>query len=135
MVTTFYTLVRILSILFSGVALIIIICPPLCKGRWIAKQDGGVVKTPQKQSLTRLRRELPLHKGAFGMVRTYHVAVGVSLSSQASLRREEATKWQEGECVQNKIIVYFEATQSPPPDSVGSSLYTREPLVWCEHTA
>ena len=44
------------------------------------------------------------------------------LSSQASLRREEATKWQEGECVQNKIIVYFEATQSPPPDSVGSPL-------------
>ena len=42
--------------------------PPLCKGRWLAKQDGGIVKSkipPQKQSLSRLRRQLPLHKGAF----------------------------------------------------------------------
>ena len=41
--------------------------PPLCKGRWLAWQDGGVVKVifSTKQSLTRLRRELPLHKGAF----------------------------------------------------------------------
>ena len=42
--------------------------PPLCKGRWHAKRDGGIVKIKKfsiKQSLSRLRRQLPLHKGAF----------------------------------------------------------------------
>ena len=40
----------------------------LCKGRWIAKRDGGIVCSlilTVLQSLTRHRRELPLHKGAF----------------------------------------------------------------------
>ena len=79
-VTTFYTLVRILSILFSGVALIIIICPPLCKGRWQPEAvDGGIVKitfhnknnpsvssaeTQACRPLCLLRRRLPILWGA-----------------------------------------------------------------------
>ena len=44
--------------------------PPLCKGRWLAERDGGIVIKQDfivKQSLSRLRRQLPLHKGAFGL--------------------------------------------------------------------
>ena len=60
--------------------------PPLCKGRWLAKQDGGLVKAkissktiPQPPSASALnlsrRRQatcfahclIPLHKGAFGL--------------------------------------------------------------------
>ena len=41
--------------------------PPLCKERWHAKRDGKIVKETitKEQSLSRLRRQLPLHKGAF----------------------------------------------------------------------
>ena len=44
--------------------------PPLCKGRWHAKRDGRIVKetNTKEQSLSRLRRQLPLHKGAFSFV-------------------------------------------------------------------
>ena len=42
--TLFYTLVGMKSILFFSVALDIIICPPLCKGRWRGVcRDGGIV--------------------------------------------------------------------------------------------
>ena len=44
--------------------------PPLCKGRWLAERDGGIVIKQDfivKQSLSRLLRQLPLHKGAFGL--------------------------------------------------------------------
>ena len=40
--------------------------PPLCKGRWHAKRDGGIVPPGlPAQSPTALRAEPPLHKGAF----------------------------------------------------------------------
>ena len=42
--------------------------PPLCKGRWIAQARRRDCKSKNfivKQSLSRLRRQLPLHKGAF----------------------------------------------------------------------
>ena len=42
--------------------------PPLCKGRWLAqarRRDCKRKKFIAKQSLSRLRRQLPLHKGAF----------------------------------------------------------------------
>ena len=44
MVTTFYTLVNMRSIYFFRVALVIVICPPLCRGRWatLAWLGGGV---------------------------------------------------------------------------------------------
>ena len=44
--------------------------PPLCKGRWLAqarRRDCKSKKFIVKQSLSRLRRQLPLHKGAFGL--------------------------------------------------------------------
>ena len=44
--------------------------PPLCKGRWLAqarRRDCKRKKFIAKQSLSRLRRQLPLHKGAFGL--------------------------------------------------------------------
>ena len=42
--------------------------PPLCKGRWLAqarRRDYKKQNSTEKQSLSRLRRQLPLHKGAF----------------------------------------------------------------------
>ena len=58
-----YSVLHLLGVLSGGNE------PPLCKGRWLAKQDGGLVKAKihRKQSLSRLRRQLPLHKGAFGL--------------------------------------------------------------------
>ena len=45
MVTTFYTLVNMRSIYFFRVALVIVICPPLCRGRWLPfRADGGGVR-------------------------------------------------------------------------------------------
>ena len=52
--------------------------PPLCKGRWLAKQDGGIVKAtfvrktiPQSPSASIcLQIFSHLHKGAFGFVLT-----------------------------------------------------------------
>ena len=44
--------------------------PPLCKGRWLAQARRRDCKSKNfivKQSLSRLRRQLPLHKGAFGL--------------------------------------------------------------------
>ena len=42
-VTTFYTLVNMRSIYFFRVALVIVICPPLCKGGWHgAAVTGGL---------------------------------------------------------------------------------------------
>ena len=44
--------------------------PPLCKGRWLAqarRRDCKSKKFIVKQSLSRLRRQLPLHKGAFSL--------------------------------------------------------------------
>ena len=42
-VTTFYTLVNMRSIYFFRVALVIVICPPLCKGSWHgAAVTGGL---------------------------------------------------------------------------------------------
>ena len=41
--------------------------PPLCKGRWVAqarRRDCKRQKNSREQSLSRLRRQLPLHKGA-----------------------------------------------------------------------
>ena len=43
---------------------------PCVKGGGSRKRDGGIVtkqKLIVKQSLSRLRRQLPLHKGAFGL--------------------------------------------------------------------
>ena len=56
--------------------------PPLCKGRWHAKRDGRIVKETitKEQSLSRLRRQLPLHKGAFFML---IYAVSIFLTSTA----------------------------------------------------
>ena len=44
--------------------------PPLCKGRWLAqarRRDCKKLNFIVKQSLSHLRRQLPLHKGAFGL--------------------------------------------------------------------
>ena len=44
--------------------------PPLCKGRWLAqarRRDCRRKNSIVKQSLSRLRRQLPLHKGAFDL--------------------------------------------------------------------
>ena len=38
---------------------------PCVKGGGTACRDGGIVKSKKQQSLSRLRRQLPLHKGAF----------------------------------------------------------------------
>ena len=43
---------------------------PCVKGGGTACRDGGIVKT-KKQSLSRLRRQLPLHKGASGSSRLF----------------------------------------------------------------
>ena len=51
-VTTFYTLVRILSILFWGVALIIIICPPLPKGgKARLRRARGDIHVPAREHI------------------------------------------------------------------------------------
>ena len=57
------------------------------KGGGTACRDGGIVKTKfyEKQSLSRLRRQLPLHKGAFLMF-TYDVSI--FLTSTASVSTE-----------------------------------------------
>ena len=54
--------------------------PPLCKGRWHAKHDGGIgaaAESYQKQKTTpqALSRQLPLHRGA--KLRTKPVGTGV----------------------------------------------------------
>ena len=44
--------------------------PPLCKGRWVCearRRDCKKLTFIVKQSLSHLRRQLPLHKGAFGL--------------------------------------------------------------------
>jgi len=59
-----YSVLHLLGVLSGGKE------PPLCKGRWLAERDGGIVIKQDfivKQSLSRLRRQLPLHKGAFGL--------------------------------------------------------------------
>ena len=59
-----YSVLHLLGVLSGGGE------PPLCKGRWLAERDGGIVIKQDfivKQSLSRLRRQLPLHKGAFGL--------------------------------------------------------------------
>ena len=43
-VTTFYTLVNMRSIYFFRVALVIVICPPLCKG-WCSAQRIKITMT------------------------------------------------------------------------------------------
>lgn len=78
--TARYSVLHLLGVLAGGNE------PPLCKGRWLAKQDGGFVKAkissktiPQPPSASALnlsrRRQatcfayclIPLHKGAFGL--------------------------------------------------------------------
>ena len=57
--------------------------PPLCKGRCRATRDRGIAKfTWQKQSLSRLRRQLPLHKGATAAA---GLLIGKSLSGTTRL--------------------------------------------------
>ena len=55
---------------------------PCVKGGGTACRDGGIVEAEfyKKQSLSRLRRQLPLHKGAFFMF-TY--ALSIFLTSTA----------------------------------------------------
>ena len=59
-----YSVLHLLGVLSGGNE------PPLCKGRWLAqarRRDCKSKKFIVKQSLSRLRRQLPLHKGAFGL--------------------------------------------------------------------
>ena len=76
-VTTFYTLVNMRSIYFFRVALVIVICPPLCKGGWHGfAVTGGLYVSPKvltccrdltiPQSKIKDFCQLPLHKGAVG---------------------------------------------------------------------
>ena len=48
--------------------------PPLCKGRWLAqarRRDCRRNNFIVKYSLSRLRRQLPLHKRAFGLCKPF----------------------------------------------------------------
>ena len=59
-----YSVLHLLGVLSGGNE------PPLCKGRWLAqarRRDCKSKKFIVKQSLSRLRRQLPLHKGAFSL--------------------------------------------------------------------
>ena len=59
-----YSVLHFLSVLSGGKE------PPLCKGRWLAqarRRDCRRKNFIVKQSLSRLRRQLPLHKGAFSL--------------------------------------------------------------------
>ena len=59
-----YSVLHLLGVLSGGDE------PPLCKGRWLAQARRRDCKSKNfivKQSLSRLRRQLPLHKGAFGL--------------------------------------------------------------------
>ena len=57
---------------------------PCVKGGGTAFRDGGIVKAEfyKKQPLSRLRRQLPLHKGAFFM---FIFALSIFLTSTASV--------------------------------------------------
>ena len=59
-----YSVLHLLGVLSGGNE------PPLCKGRWLAqarRRDCKKLNFIVKQSLSHLRRQLPLHKGAFGL--------------------------------------------------------------------
>ena len=93
-VTTFYTLVRILSILFSGVALIIIICPPLCKGRW---HGDGV---PRSEFMSFGGSRLAVTEGLF-----YYVLPRVqSLSRFATAPFTQGSLRCSGNCAKLKLF-------------------------------
>ena len=54
--------------------------PPLCKGRWHAKCDGGIVKLDLiKNNPSPPAAELPLHKGAFCLCKPICLQITIRL--------------------------------------------------------
>ena len=81
--------------------------PPLCKGRWLAKQDGGIVTKQKfivKQSLSRLRRQLPLHKGAFLL---FIYALSIFLINTAFIDTKTKPRARRGKKSQHDLSKFF----------------------------
>ena len=64
--------------------------PPLCKGRWQPKADGGIVKhRDQEKTIPQsLSRQLPLHKGAEVLRSSEKITEGYSPLSEREVARQ-----------------------------------------------
>ena len=70
--------------------------PPLCKGRWLAqarRRDCKSKKFIVKQSLSRLRRQLPLHKGAFGLCAPKVCLLFLTSTAFVDTKAKPHTRW------------------------------------------
>ena len=99
--------------------------PPLCKGRWLAASETeGLLKSKlyRKQSLSRLRRQLPLHKGAFGLcVPKLHL---LFLTSTAFVDTKAKPRTKRGKFYLIRLFLKFKysSSLSKKPSYLGNSL-------------
>ena len=91
-----YSVLHLLGVLSGGDE------PPLCKnllrklGRWLAqarRRDCKSKKFIVKQSLSRLRRQLPLHKGAFGLCALKACLFFLTSTAFVDTKAKPHTRW------------------------------------------